>query len=89
MAIGASPQSISRLVVAGAARSTLPGLLLGLVGALAAGRLVARFLFEIQPGDPITFVIASALLVMTALVAGLGPARRASRIDPAITMKGA
>jgi putative ABC transport system permease protein len=89
MAIGASPQSISRLVIIRAAWSGLPGLLLGLVGALAAGRLVARFLFEIQPGDPITFVVASALLVLTVLAAGLGPARRAGRIDPAITMKGA
>jgi ABC-type antimicrobial peptide transport system permease subunit len=50
--------------------------------------LVARFLFEIQPGDPITFVVAIALLIVTALAAGLGPARRAGRIDPAITMKG-
>jgi predicted permease len=88
MAIGASPRSIFRLVIIRAAGSALPGLLLGLVVALAAGRLVARFLFEIQPGDPITFVVASALLIVTALAAGLGPARRAGRIDPAITMKG-
>jgi predicted permease len=87
LALGAAPGALVRLVLATTARLTVPGLLLGLAASLAVTRLLSSFLFEVRPADPATFVGASALLLGVALCAGFGPARRASRIDPVITMK--
>ena len=87
MALGASPAAIVRGMLRNAAGTTLPGVLAGLAGAFAASRLVRRFLFEVRPDDLATYAVASGVLLTTALIAALGPARRAARIDPAVTMK--
>jgi putative ABC transport system permease protein len=87
LALGASPGQIVRRVLGTTVTSTVPGLLLGLLGALAATRLLSGFLFEIQPADPVTYVAASLVLLAAAICAAIGPGRRASRIDPVITMK--
>ncbi len=60
----------------------LIGCVLGLAGALAAGRFVAAILYDLAPTDPLS--IAGALLVMAAAsaLAAYLPARRASRVDP-------
>jgi putative ABC transport system permease protein len=87
IALGAAPGAVVRLVLVSTAFLTIPGLLLGLGASLAATRVLSTFLFQIQPTDPLTFAGASILLLVVALCAGYGPARRASRIDPLITMK--
>jgi putative ABC transport system permease protein len=87
IALGAAPGAVVRLVLVSTAFLTIPGLLLGLGASLAATRILSTFLFQIQPTDPLTFAGASILLLVVALCAGYGPARRASRIDPLITMK--
>lgn len=63
------------------------GLALGVTGAWGVARLVAGFLFEIRPHDPIVYSGAFALLAMTGLAAALLPARRAARVDPLIALR--
>jgi putative ABC transport system permease protein len=50
-------------------------------------RVLAKFLFEVKPTDPVTFAAVVALLVVIALLAGLLPARRATRVDPLVTLR--
>jgi len=63
------------------------GLAIGVPAALSASRLVKSFLFETQPNDPGTLVLAGAVLVVAAILAGYAPARRASRIDPLAALR--
>lgn len=82
IALGAKPRSVGVLVLR---RTTLVvglGLLLGLAGAHAGGRLVATQLHAVTPMDPVTLIGSCLLLVAIALTAAYLPARRASRVDP-------
>ncbi len=65
----------------------LIGIALGTAAALTLARLMATLMFEVSPTDPLTFTAAAALLVAVAMVASLAPAARASRIDPAVTLR--
>jgi putative ABC transport system permease protein len=76
-----------QLVLAGSARLAIPGLGLGVTIALIGARLLSAFLFQVRSTDPLTFVGASVVLLAVALGAGYFPARRASRIDPLVTIK--
>jgi predicted permease len=87
IALGATPGGVVRLVLGGSALLTIPGLLVGLATSLGVTRVLSSFLFEVRPSDPLTFVTASALLLVVALCAAYVPARRAGRIDPLIAMK--
>ena len=87
MALGAAPAAVLRLMLASAARVTIPGLAIGLALSVAATRVLAGFLYEVRPTDPSTLAGASAVLLVVSLLAGLGPALRASRIDPVATIK--
>ncbi len=87
MALGARRVRVLRDVLASGMRPVLLGLALGLFGALAAGRLVAGLLFRTGERDPVTLTLASLLLALVALAACLVPARRATRVDPAITLR--
>jgi ABC-type antimicrobial peptide transport system permease subunit len=66
---------------------TAAGVLLGVVGSLAATRLLAKLLFGVKPADPATFGAAAAALCSVALIAVYFPARRASRADPVLTLR--
>jgi ABC-type antimicrobial peptide transport system permease subunit len=63
------------------------GLLLGVAGVLASGRLVASMLFGLRPNDPATIAGAAILLAAVALFASMLPALRASRLDPAVVLR--
>lgn len=65
----------------------LPGLLIGLMGALAVTRVLQRSLFEVTPTDPGTLSAVVGVLCLVALVAGLAPARRAMRVDPMTALR--
>jgi len=58
------------------------GIVLGLLGALAATRLVGSMLFGLKPNDPVTFAVGAFLLFLVALLAAMIPAWRAARVDP-------
>ena len=87
MAMGAQQRSVVWLVL----RETLVliafGLALGIPIALLAGRYVESELFGPTSGDPLTFSAALAVLLSVALTAGYLPARRASRVDPMISLR--
>jgi putative ABC transport system permease protein len=83
MAVGASRRDVLTLIVSGALRLAGGGIIIGVVGALALGRLMQSLLFGVQPFDPATFVSGSILLLAVALAASTLPAWRAARTSPA------
>ena len=82
MAVGATRVQIVRLVVNGGLETVAAGLLIGGVGAFFAIRLLRSMLFGVGPSDPVSFLAAAAVLVITVLIAGLAPAGRAASIEP-------
>jgi predicted permease len=87
MALGASQGSVLRLVLRQGLTYVVLGLVLGLAGAVAATRLLTSMLFEVKPTDPLTFAAVAVLLVAVALAASYVPARRASQLDPLVTLR--
>ena len=88
MALGATARAILTMIVAASCRSVLIGLLLGGAGALALSRVLGSLLFEVSPTDPATFAIVGVVLAATAGVASYLPARRSTRVDPMLPMRG-
>ena len=87
LALGASATDLARLVLGEGVALTAPGLGLGLVGALLAVGALRGLLFDLSPFDPVTFVAMGSMLALTALLACLGPARRALRVDPTVALR--
>jgi putative ABC transport system permease protein len=82
MALGAQRGDVFRLVVRGGLRLALIGVAIGVIGALAATRVLTALLFGVSATDPTVFAGMAALLLGTALVASYVPARRAASLDP-------
>jgi len=87
MALGARQIDILRLVLGGAGRLAVIGIAIGFVSALGLTRLMAKLLYGVGPGDPLTFIAVPAILVGVALVASYLPARRASKVDPMVALR--
>jgi putative ABC transport system permease protein len=87
LALGATPQSILKMVLSSVARCTIGGALLGLLGAWFCTRLLESLLFEVRAHDPVVFALAIFALVAVALCAAWIPARRAMRVDPMIALR--
>ncbi len=87
MALGAEAGSVRWMVVAQGARILALGIVIGLAAALGLSRVLAGIVVGISPTDPITFVGVPAVLAVVALAANLIPARRATRMDPAQTLR--
>jgi len=87
MAMGATPERVRREVLLRALRMWSAGAVLGLVGALAATRLLTSLLYAVSPLDPVVMGGACALLLGVALVAAYVPARHATAIDPALALR--
>jgi putative ABC transport system permease protein len=87
MAIGAQPRSVLALVVRQGAVLTAVGLTIGVVGALAATRLLRTFLFGVAPSDWATYVVIVTVGGAAGLLAALIPAQRATRVDPVIALR--
>jgi putative ABC transport system permease protein len=82
MALGAQRSDIVRLVIRQGTALAIIGIAFGLGGAFALTRIMRALLFEVEPGDPLTFVTVSLLLLAVALLACWLPARRAARVHP-------
>ncbi len=82
ISLGASRSNILGLVLGRGMKLALIGFVLGIIGARAAGRVLASVLHDVKPGDPSTFVLSALGLTLVALVACYLPARRAARVDP-------
>jgi predicted permease len=87
MALGAQRQAIVRMVLQEGMTLTAAGIAIGLVGAVAATRVMASLLFGISATDLVTFSAVPLILATVALLACYVPARRATRVDPVIALR--
>jgi putative ABC transport system permease protein len=88
VALGARADQIRRMIIAEGGRIALIGVVVGSLGALAAGRLVASLLFEVSPSDAIVLVVVALSMVGVATAACLIPARRATKVNLAQVLRG-
>jgi putative ABC transport system permease protein len=82
IALGASAASVLGLVMRSGGRLIAIGTAIGLLAAVLLARMLETFLFRVEPLDPVTFVAAAVVLLITAAVATAVPAYRATRVDP-------
>ena len=87
MALGARSPQVVRLLLGSSARSLLWGAACGVVGAVSATGLLRRYLFGLNPLDPLAYGSVAALLVVAACAATYWPARRATRVDPVVALR--
>jgi putative ABC transport system permease protein len=87
MALGATRSSLVMMVLRQGMALVAIGLSGGAVAALVLGRGITAFLYETTPTDPLVFVVMGCVFVAAALIACLGPARRATAIDPLLALK--
>jgi putative ABC transport system permease protein len=87
VALGARRGALLRAVLAHGVRLTIVGLAVGVSAALALTELMSTLLFEIGPRDPMTFAGVALLLLVVSLIASLGAAHRATRVDPVVALK--
>jgi putative ABC transport system permease protein len=87
-ALGASDAEVLKLIVGNGMSLTLAGVVLGLVAAFALSRVLAGLLFGVSATDAATFTAIPVLLAAVGLVACYIPARRATRIDPVVAIRG-
>jgi predicted permease len=87
MALGADAARTFRLVVGGALKVILAGVVLGLGGAAAAGRSLQNILFGVPPLDATTFAASGLAIVAVGLAAAALPAARAARVDPVSALR--
>lgn len=87
VALGARPVDIMWLVVGQGLRLSIAGVVVGVVGALAIGRLLSNLLYQTSPADLWSFALATSTLIAAVLVATTIPARRATQLDPAMAMR--
>jgi len=87
MALGAESGHVLGLVLRRTLLLALAGVGIGTVAALAATRVLERFLFEVKPGDPLTLLAVIGVLIAAALAAAWLPARRAARVDPVVALR--
>ncbi len=87
LALGEDPRRTRRSVVAGGMRLVLVSIGIGLLGSLVVTRLIEGLLYQVHPADPLTFTGIGLLLSSVALLACYLPARRATRVDPALALR--
>jgi putative ABC transport system permease protein len=82
MALGAQRSRIARLVLISGAKMALIGCAFGVAGSLAVSRLIASFLFDVSPTDPLIYLAAALMMMLMTLLASALPATRAASADP-------
>ncbi len=87
MALGADRRAVLRLVFAEGTRLTVPGLAIGLLLALASGRLLSHLLYDVSRFDPATYGVVTLVLAGVCMAAAYVPARRATRVDPLTSIR--
>ena len=87
MALGAQRFDVLNLVVRQGMRLALIGTLVGLLGSFALTRVLTSVLFNVEPTDPLTFIIVTFSLSLVALLACYIPARRATKVDPMVALR--
>ena len=87
LALGATRGGIARLILGHTAWLITIGVALGLAGAFAMSRLMTSQLYEVSATDPLTFGATAVSLATVALIAAWLPTRRATRVDPMVTLR--
>ena len=87
MALGAESSTIGWMILRQSVRLSAGGLLLGIAGAAAGGRLLQSLLYNLPARDPATFALAAAVMLLTVAGAAYLPARRATHVDPLVALR--
>jgi predicted permease len=87
MALGAERRAVLRLIIGQGMKLAAAGLVIGLIAAVAATRLIKTLLFGVDANDPMTLCGVALLLAMVALLACWIPARRATKVDPLVALR--
>jgi predicted permease len=87
MALGARPWDVERQVMGQGVRLALAGIVLGIGGALALGRVLWSLLYQVSAADPVTFASVGAAAIAVAAIACYLPARRATSVDPMTALR--
>jgi len=87
MALGATRRDIMRLIISRVFVLALLGTAVGVVLAVPSMRLLTALLYQVTPTDPVVFTLLALTLIAIAVLAGYVPARRATRVDPLITLR--
>jgi putative ABC transport system permease protein len=87
MALGADKIAILKLVIRQGIKLALLGVAIGLIGALGLTRFLSGLLYGVKPGDPLTLLAVSALLIAVTILASYIPARQAAKVDPQVALR--
>jgi ABC-type antimicrobial peptide transport system permease subunit len=87
MALGADRRAVLGMILGGAMRLTLMGIVIGIAAGLAATRAMKGLLFQVSAADPLTFFAVAFVLALVTVLASYVPARRASRVDPMVALR--
>ncbi len=87
MALGASPENVRKMVVLQGMRLAAIGVVIGVAAALGLTRFMAGLIYGVKTWDPIVFISVATLLSMVSWFATYIPARRASRVDPMVSLR--
>jgi putative ABC transport system permease protein len=82
MALGARPERVLGEVIRGGMTIVAVGVVLGLVTAWLASRLLGTLLFGVSPRDPVIYLVVALGILLVGFLANLAPARRAASLDP-------
>ena len=88
MALGGQPGNVIRGLLRNALLLAALGVALGVAGTLGLTRVIASFLFEVTPTDPVTLACVATLVLLVTLAASYVPARRAAHVDPMTALRG-
>jgi ABC-type antimicrobial peptide transport system permease subunit len=88
MALGAAGGDVLRFVLSHGLRLTTAGILIGAIAAFVLTRLMGNLLYKVSPHDPLAFGSALVVITVASLTACFVPAWRATRVDPALALRG-
>jgi predicted permease len=88
MALGCQRSGVLAIILTSGVKLAAVGCVFGLLGAVAVSRLLRSFLFAVSPFDPVVLTLAAVAMLLLALAASALPARRASRTDPMLALRG-
>ncbi len=86
LALGAEPRKVLAMVLKEGFQLVIVGVTLGLAATLAGATAASSLLFGVKPADPLSYACSAALVVAIAILASHVPARKASRVDPAVAL---
>ena len=87
VALGATSWDVLRMVLVSGARLFAVGGVIGLAASILLSRLISHLLFEISPGDPVSYVSVVVVFAVIAFLACYIPARRAAKVDPMVALR--